>query len=399
MYKDEKKELMLLRKRIDMFCSTKVNAFSPTLSPAPKSFERNEIESPYEAIKYYLDKGIVEFIIQKKYMGSYCDIYLHHEINKSYLVSRNGYIIRNISEDNMISALKPLYDKIDWSNLEFIIIQSELLPWSALGGGLISNEFFAYHFSHANHHSQLVHSDLYIKIEKVKASAVYTEYMHDKTALNKKELDKKYASHIKRQYDSIADFKILDLPNYKKNIDIFEHQVNLYGKSGEIKFKPFNILKKIFKNSEEELVNNNLTYAEINDDEYLHLTINNEDELTQKINIIDNWYKLQTAHGEEGIVIKPTKAFIKGCPPAFKVRNDQYLQMVYGINFLDDYKRHMSKRNVSQKITCSVNDWMINWELLKTPYNNIDKDNYYYKNLVYDRIMGEKVTATLDTRL
>ena len=49
----------LIKKRIDWFCKNKINAFSPTISPAPKSVERNEIEnslfiSPFPRI----DQGI-----------------------------------------------------------------------------------------------------------------------------------------------------------------------------------------------------------------------------------------------------------------------------------------------------------------------------------------------------
>ena len=44
----------LIKKRIDWFCKNKINAFSPTISPAPKSVERNEIESLYEGILWFV---------------------------------------------------------------------------------------------------------------------------------------------------------------------------------------------------------------------------------------------------------------------------------------------------------------------------------------------------------
>jgi hypothetical protein len=42
---------------------------------------------------------------------------------------------------------------------------------------------------------------------------------------------------------------------------------------------------------------------------------------------------------------------------------------------------------------------MLNWELIKTPYQNISRENYAYKNIVIDRILGEQIENNLDHRL
>ena len=89
-------DLRRIKNRIDWFCENKVNAFSPTISPAPKSAELKEIESITEAFKYFSERGVNEFIVERKYMGSYCDIYLHKNIEDTYFVSRNGYLINHI---------------------------------------------------------------------------------------------------------------------------------------------------------------------------------------------------------------------------------------------------------------------------------------------------------------
>ncbi len=395
----EKRELQVLRWRIDWICKNKVNAFSPTISPAQKSFEKNEIESAYEALKYYFAKGVREFVVQKKYMGSYCDIYLCKNIENTYFVSRNGYIVDRIDLEKAKESLKSLHSRFDWTNLNVAIIQSEMLPWSAMGKRLIEGEFEGYINAHNNHFEHISSSDLYSKIEKVKQSEAYINYNKDRATLSPKELTKKYASHIKRQYDSIESFIVKDLEAYKNGIDIFEKQIGHFGKEGEIYFKPFNILKKIFDDGSEEFINDNLSYIEINDDAFLHFTINNESELEEKYVEVEKFYKTLSAANEEGIMVKPRTAFIKGLPPAFKVRNDDYLVMIYGVNFINDYRRQINKRNIAKKLECSINDWMLNWQLLKVKYNSINIENYYYKNLIYDRIMGEKIENNLDNRL
>ncbi|TWP22849.1 hypothetical protein ETU10_09640 [Apibacter muscae] len=392
-------ELRRLKKRIDWFCENKVNAFSPTIAPAPKSMERNEIESPYEAIQYYLKNGIEELIVQKKYMGSYCDIYLHKDLNKTYFVSRNGYIIEHIDLDKAKQACKELHSRLDWNGIEYIIIQSELMPWSVLGKGLIENEFGGYLYIHENHFEVLKNSEVYKKIEALKQSSDYKNYIQFRNNHSSKEIKENFPEHIVRQYNSLEIFWVKNLDNYKKAIDIYSKQISHFGKEQEIYFKPFNILKIVREDKSEIFVNDNLSYQEVNDDYFLHIPIKTEKDIKIAEEKIYHWFNDLSNENEEGIIIKPRKAFIKGVAPALKVRNDRYLTMIYGINFLEDYQYYLNKRKINKKLECSINDWMINWDLLKVPYTQINKENYYFKNLVYDRIMGERVEGTLDLRL
>jgi PNKP adenylyltransferase domain, ligase domain len=392
-------DLKKLKLRIDWFCENKVNAFSPTISPAPKSFVRKEIESISEGFKYYIVRGINEFVVQKKYMGSYCDIYLHKNLEETYFVSRNGHRIKNMDYTVAQAACKELHGKFDWTDLEMLIIQSELLPWKVLGKGLISNEFEGYLNAHKNHHAFLSESHLYEKIEAVKSSDAFQEFIAFKENHSEKEQKAKYPAHIARQYLAAESFKVIDLEKYTTGIEIYADQIAHFGKDDELSFKPFNILKKVFSGGKEEIVNDNLSYKDVNNDEFIHLTINNLEEIDEKSKPVYEWFSKLAGDKEEGIVIKPRAAFIKDIPPAFKVRNNHYLVMIYGINFLEEFEYNITKRNISKKVECSTNDWMINWAMLKVKYHQINTENYLLKNLVYDRIMGEKIEATIDTRL
>lgn len=392
-------DLKRLKSRIDWFCLNKVNAFSPTISPAPKSMERNEIESIYEGIRYFYEKGVREIVVQRKYMGSYCDIYLHKDINSTYFVSRNAHLINHIDLEKAKEACRELHARLDWEGISMYIIQSELMPWSALGKGLIENEFESYLAVHRNHYNYLLNSNLYRKIDDVKLSKEYISYIECKDNCSKAELKNKYPAHIIRQYDALSKLKIVDLDSYQVGIDVYDEQIKYFGRIEDLYFKPFNILKKIFDNGEEEIPNDNLTYQLVNSDECLVLSISDEEAMNKTVEKVYAWFhSLETAM-EEGIVIKPRQAFSKGLPPAFKVRNNRYLTMIYGVDFLEAYSQNMWKRKITRKLECSINDWMINWEIVKVPYKEIHPENYYLKNLVYDRIMRERIESTLDTRL
>lgn len=389
----------IIKKRIDWFCKNKINAFSPTISPAPKSAERNEIESLYEGLRWFVDRGVNELLVQKKYMGSYCDIYLHKELTDSYLVSRNGYKINHLNRTQWLAALTDLHARFSWSDTAIRIIQSELMPWSALGKGLIANEFSAYYISHQIHANYLQQSDLYTKITRIRQKPEYKAFVADAKALSSKELKDKYPNHIIRQYQSVRDMKLLDLPNYAKNISLFKKELDIFGKEAPIYFKPFNILKEIKDDGTEVFVNDNLSFQQINDDEFLHYTFADEADFEAKYPEIRAWVDKMNANEEEGVVIKPRKAFLPAMPPAFKVRNNDYLTLIYGVDFQDRLQEQINKRNIKGKLKCSINDWAINAKLLQTPYADIHEENYEFKNLVLDRILGEEIENQLDSRL
>lgn len=389
----------IIKKRIDWFCKNKINAFSPTISPAPKSAERNEIESLYEGLRWFVDRGVNELLVQKKYMGSYCDIYLHKELTDSYLVSRNGYKINHLNRTQWLAALTDLHARFSWSDTAIRIIQSELMPWSALGKGLIANEFSAYYISHQIHADYLQQSDLYTKINQIRQKPEYKAFVADAKTLSSKELKDKYPNYIIRQYQSVRDMKLLDLPNYAKNISLFKKELDIFGKEAPIYFKPFNILKEIKDDGTEVFVNDNLSFQQINDDEFLHYTFADEADFEAKYPEIRAWVDKMNANEEEGVVIKPRKAFLPAMPPAFKVRNKDYLTLIYGVDFQDRLQEQINKRNIKGKLKCSINDWAINAKLLQTPYADIHEENYEFKNLVLDRILGEEIENQLDSRL
>jgi hypothetical protein len=391
--------LKRLKNRINWFCKNRINAFSPTISPAPKAPERNEIESIDSAIRYFRTGGVPEIVVQRKYMGSYCDIYLHKNMEDTYFVSRNGYKVTHIDLQAARESCAALHGRFDWNSLALVIIQSEMMPWSILGKELIDSEFTGYLNVHQNHCSHLKQSDLYRKIAAVKASPAYAAFREDSRTLTGKELSAKYPSHIIRQYHSLAAFRVLDLDACENAIQIYAQQINHFGREGQISFKPFNILKKVYDDGSEQFVNDNLSYGEVNGDEFLHLDIRTEEALEEASGRVYEWFDLLSQRMEEGIVIKPRRAFIRNLPPALKVRNNNYLTMIYGVDFREQYGYYLKKRSIKSKLECSINDWMLNWDMLKIPYKDIHEENYLLKNLVFDRIMGEKVEASLDIKL
>ncbi|MBW1655347.1 hypothetical protein [Flavobacterium quisquiliarum] len=389
-----------VRNRIEWFCQNKINDFSPTISPAPKNKERNEIESIETAIQYYMENGVNEFVVQKKYMGSYCTIYLKRNIEETYFVSRNGHKIDHIDIEKAIDSLKDLHAKmlIDFPEFEILLIASELLPWKVLGAGLIEKEFIGYYEALQTHNSYLKDSGLIEKLSSVKNDQDFTAYVSDKKQLSRKEFAGRHKMHIIRQYDALQVLKIPDLNKQQESLNVFKNQIDTFGTEGEICFKPFTILKEVKISGEEIVPNSNLTYKLINDDPFLHLeiTASNKEE---KLKEMYAFFEKLTEANEEGIMIKPVQNYIKGLPPCFKVRNNNYLTMIYGVNFHQDFDYYLDKRNVKKKLEQSINGWEINQKMLQIPYKDLGEENYLMRLLLLKRINNEEIEKTLDPRL
>ncbi|RUT69287.1 hypothetical protein D0817_17465 [Flavobacterium cupreum] len=389
-----------VRNRIEWFCKNKINDFSPTISPAPKSKAKNEIESIGEAVNYYLGKGVTEFVVQKKYMGSYCTIYLKRNIEETYFVSRNGFKMDHIDVDKAINSVKDLHAKmiVAFPDFDTILIASELLPWKVLGAGLIEKEFTGYYDALKTHNAYLQSSGLLEKLENVKESTAFTTYISDKTQLSRKEFGSKHKSHIIRQYEALAAVKIPDVAKQEESLQVFKNQINTFGDEAELHFKPFTILKVVNTAGGEILPNSNLTYELVNDDVFLHLEITDLNK-EEKLGEIYSFFEKLTSDNEEGIMIKPVQNYIKNLPPCFKVRNNNYLTMIYGVNFHQDFDHYLEKRNVKKKLEQSINGWEINQKMLQVPYKDLEEENYLMRLLLLKRINNEEIEKTLDPRL
>ncbi len=389
--------------RVKWAVKNKVCHFAPTISPAPKDFENNEIESIRKALEYYKNNNIDELIIEPKYMGSYCDILVKENINESVFFSRKGYVIEHINREKLIAALQPIHDRIskhyDWNVISDLLIQTELTPWSAMGKKLIEREFTSYNDIYKIHIDYLKESKLFDKISELKNSSRISDYNMDKETLSLEDFNAKYKQHDIRNIEAIKNINLFDLDVISNSVQKHKEQIDLYGFDSDVfEIKPFNILKVFYKNGDEILNESNIYgFTTLNDDVCVILDLNDFDiaveEAYNYFNFLINNDKM------EGVVIKPTKVYVQDIAPMFKVRNNNYLTLIYGVDFDLNFDYYLSRRKVDKKIKASINEWKISQALLRINKKDINTDNEYYVDLVEKRIYEEKLEEDLDGRL
>lgn len=392
------------------FAKNKVNYISGTMAPCSANLKEKTLEDMREAFSYYRGNGVCNVILQKKYMGSRANMYLFpKDIDKSYMVSRNGFIIRRLN-------LKPLYEKmlkffVDYKNnrildSELIIIDGELMPWSALGKSLIESHFMTAGKGVASELQLLEETGFEHILEELNKRYDESGYKDLRREHKREDLKKIMGENQYRQMHSFDRFRWMSIKEQKDAADTYNKQIDIYGKEcgeEELDFKPFAILKLVRKDGEElreELFwdsSNDFVFTTVSDDQCL--IVSTDDIGLDEAN---KWFDKIVGEDYEGVVVKPLeKVYTPGIAPYIKVRNPNYLTIIYGYDYLIEPKfaRMLENKNIRNKLRLSIKEFDIGKRMLQIPYKEINEDNIEYLNLCAQMVIEEKKEKELDPKL
>jgi len=407
------------RGRIYYASEAGVNFISGTVCPADKIMskdenkdiviEDSELESLDQAINYFRRAGVDKLVAQPKYMGSRANVYLFADPEKNFTTSRGGFVIKPDKID-LTDVYKPLYDvpfikeAFEKNNTELLILDAELVPWSVLGKGLIEKTFVTVDKALNSEVDFLKKTGFEKEFNKIfKGSYADDDYENVQHKTSKKKLENMFGSSKANTYRSIRDYE-REFPSLDALGDlakVYSRQVELYGSDGEPSFKPFSILKQVFKDGTEKLFFNSTNeevYEAVNDDDFIVIDITSEDDIDK----LKKFYENTTVVEEmEGIMLKPHKVYIEGVAPAVKVRNPRYLTIVYGPDYQMPRKltKLIDRKRTFKKMEISVKEWEIGKRLLEIPFNKIDKENKSYVQAYAEMILEENKEQELDPRL
>lgn len=338
---------------LDQVMDKGVKYISGTMSPAPS---QGDVLEPLEAgLEWFKKLGVKAVILEPKYMGSRCQMYFFKDDPaKTFATSRAGWVIKGVH-----GKTKEEYDAFlvsVWKEHEALIqeageliLDGELLPWYALGSGLIEGAFQPYR--------DLIKEGLDILQDDAGFQAL-TEFQ------GKFNLKEKQGHLVK-----------------------FEEALARYGQPGEATFKAFNILWKkegaVSKSHWDKFIT-------VNSDAPALVNFEFPDYLEKAKVYFDN---LTVKDGLEGVVAKPLME--EGCDlPYLKIRSPEYLRLVYGYDYLDPkrYARLVRQKNISGKVRLSIAEHEAAVKMLTS-------EGDAKKELVVKLIGQMKQEKTLDPRL
>lgn len=387
---------MDVNKRIVKMCKNKVNFIAGTIAPAPahkqnSDLESSDLESLVLGLRYFYDcyKNIPNCLlsIQIKDMGSRCQFYyFKNDKEKSYCVSRNGFILN--LEKNVVNRIYDILTiKLEnfnfYTNAKLIIIDGELMPWSAVGDSLIKSSFYQPLESALNELKILEEFNFVQQEKKLIEEYNKSGFKEDTSVLDRPELNKKYDKYnsfsvIHENIDNYLDVNII-----KKGWETFEKQIKIYGvecNSNDINYKPFSILKVCLDNDSEFLpedvgLGNVEMYQILSDNPKLSINLDNTIEFN--LELIESFKNQVSNLGNfEGLIIKPNFPN-ENFAPCMKVRNKDYLHIIYGPHYLTEkkYSLLLNKKNIKHKLKLSIKEHKLGKNMLKIRYDDINETN------------------------
>jgi len=390
------------RRRLHYVLQNRINFISGTISPADKNEETGELESLAKGLDYFKSKGVKNVTLQPKYMGSRCTVYVGKTVEESYAVSRNGYKIKNVDLSEVFAGLIGRFHSLmaerSW---KMMILDGELLPWMALGKGLIEREFKVIDVALSQEIEFLKQHGFEEKIRALFDAYKGSEFAKDQHKLSKKALIEKYGESMYGNYKHVKEIihGYHPLSTHEEASQRYHEQVELYGSEAELSFKPFALLKAISEDGTEEFlsVETSKVFEMISDDEFLVVDFS-DPHYVEKAHA---FYQTLTTHRKmEGVVVKPEieKA---GVASAMKVRNPEYLRIIYGYDytFPHKYQSLLSQKQIGKKLTTSINEHELGKKMLSFPLESIDVSNREYQQVVANMLFETSREAEFDPRL
>ncbi|MBW7452579.1 metallophosphoesterase [Paenibacillus sepulcri] len=385
------------------YCSeNKINYISGTMSPADKDEGTGELESLRRGLDYFAGRGVTQIVLQPKYMGSRCNIYLHRDIEQCYAVSRNGYKVNAVD-------LAPVYEQMLGKlgtymveqQIEMLILDGELLPWKAMGDGLIQRQFTPIGKALETELEFLRQNGFEEAFGQLSEACRESGFEKDQHHLSKAVLSDKYGAGMYQNYKYVRELleKFVPLAQHQEAYRIYKRQMELYSGDAELAYKPFALLKEIYRNGEERLPDRKTSeiYRLLSDDECLVLDLAEPHSYERAEQYFS---RLTLENHMEGVVIKPEKIDSRTVP-YLKVRNASYLSIIYGYDYKFPYKyaKLMKQKNISSKLRTSASEHRLGNRMLAVRLDEITETNQDYREAVANLLFEVAKEKEIDPRL
>ncbi|MNZ73719.1 hypothetical protein D3C78_921430 [compost metagenome] len=191
----------------------------------------------------------------------------------------------------------------------------------------------------------------------------------------------------------------MPLADHVRAYEMYKRQLDLYAEEGIMEYKPFAILKMVHDNGEEQIPqwNTSEMYAFLSEDEAVTLDLSDSEsyELAEQF-----FSKLTMENHMEGVVIKP-EVWDGRTVPYMKVRNPDYLSIIYGYDyqFPHKYRKLMKQKNIARKLRTSLNEYKLGVNMLGIRQVDIAPGDEAYREIAANLLFEVAQEQEIDPRL
>lgn len=332
----------------------------PTMSPAETSAMDGWLERPEEAFAYYGSKGLKTLVAEEKHMGSRALIVLArtqnvaekrfgvHDGSRGVIVTRTG---RRFFNDAAIEAAA--MHRIDaameasglWDELgtDWVLWDSEIMPWSMKAGSLVRGQYAAVGSA---------------AIAGLDAAAQALAAAQERGVA----------------VEALAEAAATRLDDAVRYRAAYNRYVAPFAGIDDLRIAPFHLLASegAVHDARDHVWHMAMAHrlaaadpAMLVATDYRRIDLDDAGQVTDAI----AWWETMTAAGGEGMVVKPLDFIAHGqkglLQPAIKCRGREYLRIIYG----PDYDRpenltRLKKRGLGHKRSMAMREFALGLEAL-----------------------------------
>jgi protein phosphatase len=333
----------------------------PTMSPCETSTEAGLLEHPDAAFTYYRHRGVSQVVCQEKHMGSRAVVIVCRDeqtaakrfgtagqgIGVCYTRTGRRFFNDASLESEFLAMLSnALTNAKLWEELnsEWIVLDCELMPWSAKAQELLKDQYAAVGMA-ASTSTSAAQEVLRKAGERGVDCVALQERVGERHTLATKFVD------AYRRYcwstNSLKDYKLAPF--------------HILASEGAVHFDKdhhwhMTMAAKLANGSNGLVIATN------------HLTVDltNQDSYDAGV----EWWRQLTAAGGEGMVVKPLEFIVQGSrgllQPAIKCRGSEYLRIIYGPEYtIQENLERLRNRGLSSKRSLALREFALGIESLE----------------------------------
>lgn len=347
-----------------------VYALSPTMRPADK--RDGELESLDEALSYYIGNG-VPAVLQVKYMGSNALLWMLKD--DAWMTSRNGFRIDPEYDTAIADFRERVEQYIDWGKVKAVLFGTELMPWSALGKGLIESTYQPIIHSARSFWEDMRDCGWDDVLENLRQSI--PQGAHE---MSTRQLVDTYGHHVRANilaYERLPhDYQSGDM---LARVDMLERQIQQHGQDYAARVEGFAVYKVVMNDGSEwtPASDTECPIEAFGDNERAYNAVSGNTALVVRSSDDYEAAKQYLAgiadSGLEGVVVKPLDIRARNILPFIKVRTPDYLHIPYGFDYRvpSIHTKLLDGKRVRRKGSESLRQWDLMLQMLSIPYGDV----------------------------
>lgn len=333
----------------------------PTMSPSETSANPEYLEHPHEALDFYARHGVSHVVCQQKHMGSRAVVVVCRDqevarrrfgiddplAGSCYTRMGRRFFTDDTLERQFMSKVRGSITRAglwDQLNTDWMVLDCELMPWSAKARELIRRQFASL--------GAAAHAALPLAIQSMEQALQLGQKVEaDLAKLRERLLCASLFRQAYNQYcwpvTSIDDYKLAPFHLLASEGVVHSHRDHVWH---------METLGRIADASDGIVIRTPYQVVNVHD--------------ANEVERVTRWWMELTAAGGEGMVVKPYDFISRDghgpIQPAIKCRGREYLRIIYGPDYtIPAHLNRLRERGLSTKRSLALKEFALGMESLQ----------------------------------